>query len=107
MGGSLKTRAAAKAATKAELTATAARLFRAKGYDGVQLRDVAQICKRTTGSIYAHFAGKAALYEAAMGKPPPDVAGFLRELTGGGGFVAGGTAARARELLAQLQGVDA
>ncbi len=52
--------------------------FSARGYDGVNLRDLARDAEVTTGRFYANWpGGKAALFEEAMGRPPPDIPAFL------------------------------
>lgn len=98
-------RAAAKALTR-ELVLSAARTaFAARGYESVHIRDLASSISRSTGSVFANFASKEALFEAAMGRPAPDVKWFLRGLANGS--LAGSTALGLAAQLAQdLYGPD-
>lgn len=73
-------RAAAALRTRAAVLIAAKTLFEHHGYDAVTIRQVAKEAGMSTGSIFAHFDGKAALFEAAMGRPAPDAAAFLKEL---------------------------
>lgn len=57
--------------TKGERTAqrlmdVAEKLFAEHGYEGASLRDIASAAKIREPGIYNHFAGKAALYSAAL-----------------------------------------
>lgn len=67
----------AKAATRAKVISAAQKAFHNEAYDEVTLRILARSIGMSTGAIYAQFEDKAALYEAAMGKPAPDVGAFL------------------------------
>ena len=49
-----------------DLIDRAGALFRAKGYAGASIDDIAQACGVTKGSLYHHFDGKEALALAAM-----------------------------------------
>src|SRR2546428_12693361 len=44
----------------------AERLFSARGVDGVAVRDLAREMGLTPSSLYNHFSGKQALYEAVL-----------------------------------------
>lgn len=99
-------RAAAKLLTR-ELVLSAARTaFATRGYNSVHMRDLAYSIGRSTGSVFANFPSKDALFEAAMGRPAPDVKGFLRGLANGS---LGGTTALhlAAQLAQDLFGPDA
>jgi len=52
--------------TRTHITAAAADAFAEHGYDGVRVQDVASRAGLTTGAIYAHFPGRAALISAAV-----------------------------------------
>ncbi len=43
-------------------------LFAERGVDGVAVRDLARELRLTPSSLYNHFAGKQALYEAVLGR---------------------------------------
>ncbi len=64
-------RADQKARTQADLVAAANRLFAAKGYDAVTMRDVAKAMGKSTGLIFAHVPDKPALFLLAMGRGEP------------------------------------
>src|SRR5579875_192644 len=50
-----------KLETRARLMAAAARLYLARGIDGVSLDEVARAAGRTKGAVYGHFADKQTL----------------------------------------------
>jgi AcrR family transcriptional regulator len=52
--------------TRALITRAAAEALAEKGYGGVRVQDVARRAGLTTGAIYAHFPGRAALIAAAV-----------------------------------------
>ena len=52
--------------TREAILDTAERLFSARGVDGVAVRDLAQELGLTPSSLYNHFPGKQALYEAVL-----------------------------------------
>jgi AcrR family transcriptional regulator len=52
--------------TRADITLAAAAAFAEHGYDGVRVHDIARRAGVTTGAIYAHYAGRAALIAAAL-----------------------------------------
>ena len=65
-----KPRAAAASAptqpTREAILDAAERMFSAKGVDGVAVRDLARELGLTASSLYNHFPGKQALYEAVL-----------------------------------------
>jgi len=63
--------------TRARLIAAASLAFAERGWDGVNLRDLARSQGLSTGAVYQHFASKAALWRAATDTDPPDVLAFL------------------------------
>jgi len=52
--------------TRAAILDAAERLFSARGVDGVAVRDLARELGLTASSLYNHFPGKQALYEAVL-----------------------------------------
>ena len=52
--------------TRAELLAAAARVFGERGYEGASISDITAAAGLSSGSIYAHFAGKAGLFAALL-----------------------------------------
>ncbi len=52
--------------TREAILDTAERLFSAHGVDGVAVRDLARELDLTASSLYNHFPGKQALYEAVL-----------------------------------------
>lgn len=52
--------------TRSELLAAAARVFALKGYDGASIADITSEAALSSGSIYAHYGGKAELFVAAV-----------------------------------------
>jgi AcrR family transcriptional regulator len=53
-------------ATRAQLVAIATRLFADHGYEGTSIEAVLKEAGVSRGSLYHHFAGKEALYEAVV-----------------------------------------
>jgi AcrR family transcriptional regulator len=53
-------------ATRAQLIAIATRLFAEHGYEGTSIEAVLREAGVSRGSLYHHFAGKEALYEAVV-----------------------------------------
>jgi len=53
-------------ATRAQLIAIATRLFAEHGYEGTSIEAVLREAGVSRGSLYHHFAGKEALYEAVL-----------------------------------------
>jgi AcrR family transcriptional regulator len=56
------------APTREVILDTAERLFAARGVDGVAVRDLAAEMGITASSLYNHFPGKQALYDAVLGR---------------------------------------
>jgi len=54
------------AATRAQLIAIATRLFASRGYEDTSIEAVLQEAGVSRGSLYHHFAGKEALFEAVL-----------------------------------------
>lgn len=75
-------RAEAKAATRAAVIEGARTLFEQHGYDAVGIRQIGDAIGMSTGAIFANFASKAEVFEAAMGQPAPDAVAFLDSLIG-------------------------
>jgi AcrR family transcriptional regulator len=57
---------AATQPTREAILDAAERLFSARGVDGVAVRDLARELQLTPSSLYNHFPGKQALYEAVL-----------------------------------------
>jgi AcrR family transcriptional regulator len=55
-----------KEETKAELLAAAARVFGERGFEGASISDITAVAGLSTGSVYAHFDGKADLFAAML-----------------------------------------
>ena len=53
-------------ATREQIVAVATRLFAARGYEGTSIDAVLQGAAVSRGSLYHHFAGKDALFEAVL-----------------------------------------
>jgi len=53
-------------ATRAQLIAVATRLFASRGYEDTSIEAVLQEADVSRGSLYHHFAGKEALFEAVL-----------------------------------------
>lgn len=71
-------RLAAKARRRRDLLEAAARLFAARGYDGVRLEDIGAACGVSGPAVYRHFANKAAvLAEVLEGASRDLLAGAL------------------------------
>ena len=60
------TRSERSAATRRTLVDVAVRLFAERGYDGTSIEAVLAETGMSRGSLYHHFAGKPALFEAAL-----------------------------------------
>lgn len=89
-----------QAATRASLLLAAQLLFKERGYEAVTLREIAAAAKRSTGSVFANYADKEALFEAAVGRKPPP--GRLRAFLAG--MVHGVVTEEPRVLFADLYG---
>lgn len=64
-------REAAKRKTTEKVVAAAREWFLKLPYEDVSIRCIASTAGFSTGAIFNSFADKAAVYEAAMGEPPP------------------------------------
>lgn len=60
------TRAEAKARTREQLLAAAARVFARKGYAGASVEDIAESAGYSTGALYSNFDGKQQLFLELM-----------------------------------------
>jgi AcrR family transcriptional regulator len=56
----------AQPSTRSAILDAAERLFAARGIDGVAVRDLARETELTPSSLYNHFPGKQALYDAVL-----------------------------------------
>jgi AcrR family transcriptional regulator len=61
-----ETRAEKQARTRAELLATAARVFAQHGYEGASVEEIAERAGYSHGAVYSNFAGKADLFLAVF-----------------------------------------
>lgn len=61
-----ETRAEKQARTRAELTATAARVFAERGYRGASVEEIAERAGYSHGAVYSNFEGKAELFLAVF-----------------------------------------
>ena len=61
-----ETRAEKQARTRAELIATAERVFARRGYDGASIEEIAEQAGYSHGAVYSNFAGKADLFLAVF-----------------------------------------
>ena len=52
--------------TKERIIYESLRLFSEKGYDGVSMREIAAAVEIKAASLYAHFDGKEAIYQAIV-----------------------------------------
>ena len=64
--GALETAGVPPPATRDVILDASERLFSAHGVDGVAVRDLARELGLTASSLYNHFPGKQALYEAVL-----------------------------------------
>jgi AcrR family transcriptional regulator len=55
-------------ATRGQLIAAATRLFASRGYEGTSIEAILQETGASRGSLYHHFTGKDALFEAVFGE---------------------------------------
>jgi AcrR family transcriptional regulator len=89
----MPTQAERKAETRDRLLRSAAGLFATKGFDGVSAGTVAAAADRTTGSVYAHFGGKAGMLLALLEERALATGRAMkRALAAGHGHDAGSTA---------------
>jgi AcrR family transcriptional regulator len=61
-----ETRAEKQARTRAELIATAARVFARRGYNGASVEEIAEDAGYSHGAVYSNFEGKADLFLAVF-----------------------------------------
>jgi AcrR family transcriptional regulator len=61
-----ETRAEKQARTRAELIATAAKVFALRGYSGASVEEIAEEAGYSHGAVYSNFAGKADLFLAVF-----------------------------------------
>lgn len=61
-----ETRAEKQARTRAELIATAARVFARRGYSGASVEEIAEEAGYSHGAVYSNFEGKADLFLAVF-----------------------------------------
>jgi AcrR family transcriptional regulator len=61
-----ETRAEKQARTRAELLATAARVFAKRGYKGASIEEIADEAGYSHGAVYSNFDGKADLFLAVL-----------------------------------------
>lgn len=66
-----------KAETRRRLLGAAAELFAREGYDAVSVDAIADAADRTSGSVYAHFGGKAGLLTALLDGFQDDMAAVI------------------------------
>lgn len=52
--------------TRASLLSAAAKVFARRGYDGASISEISSEAGLTSGAIYAHYASKAELFNAAL-----------------------------------------
>jgi len=64
--GKRETRAEKQARTRAELIATAAKVFGRRGYDGASVEEIAEQAGYSHGAVYSNFEGKADLFLAVF-----------------------------------------
>ena len=73
-------RAAQGRATRDHLVEVATRLFAEKGYEDTSIEDVLSTAGVSRGALYHHFAGKEALFEAALKQIEDRMASALLEI---------------------------
>jgi AcrR family transcriptional regulator len=61
-----ETRAEKQARTRAELIATAAKVFARRGYNGASIEEIAEEAGYSHGAVYSNFEGKADLFLAVF-----------------------------------------
>ena len=69
--------------TPERLLDVAERLFAEKGYAGTAVRDIARAAGLTAPSLYNHFDGKQALYEAVLARGVQPLVELNRQLDTG------------------------
>jgi len=70
-------------ATRQRILDAAERLFAEHGLAGTAVRDIARECGLTAASLYNHFDGKRALYEAVLERGVRPLQVLLEQLTAG------------------------
>lgn len=70
-GNNITLRQRKKALTRQKVLAAARDLFTERDYHSVTIRELAKAFGMSTGALFNNFSGKADLFEAAMGFPPP------------------------------------
>jgi AcrR family transcriptional regulator len=65
-GSKRESRVERQARTRAELLATAARVFARRGYDGASVEEIAEQAGYSHGAVYSNFDGKADLFLAVF-----------------------------------------
>lgn len=71
--------------TRQRILDAAERLFAERGLAGTAVRDIARACDLTAASLYNHFDGKQALYEAVLERGVRPLLELLQGLTARGG----------------------
>ncbi|MEH0194530.1 helix-turn-helix domain-containing protein [Caulobacter sp. CCNWLY153] len=62
----ISNRAQAAAATRERVLTAAGKLFSARGYERVTIRDIAERATLTVGAVYGHFTDKERLFDACF-----------------------------------------
>lgn len=70
------------AESRDRILASAGKLFAARGYSGVSMRDLARAAKVNLGAINYHFGGKAALYHATVRRLIDDIGPLFGPILG-------------------------
>jgi AcrR family transcriptional regulator len=70
-------------ATRDHLVEIATRLFAEQGYEDTSIEDVLSAAGVSRGALYHHFAGKEALFEAALKRIEDRMTSALLEIIGG------------------------
>ncbi len=92
-------------ARKQEAILSAARdLFARYGFEAVTIRQISKAAGVSTGSMFASWAGKASVFEAAMGFAAPDIEAYLLKVSDSS--IMAQTDLEARAALTQL-GIEA
>jgi len=81
--------AAVSASTSSRLLDVAERLFARQGFAGTAVRDIAREAGVTAPSLYNHFEGKQALYEAVLARGVQPLVDLMSELGTGDDSEAG------------------
>jgi AcrR family transcriptional regulator len=69
--------------TRARILDCAEALFAERGFAGTAVRDIARECGLTAASLYNHFDGKQALYEAVLARGVQPLMELLQGLSAG------------------------